>query len=177
MGRYHRTATVIAVGVLMVVALFSSAAPADSLPEVRIGERLGPVEMRGLNGPARSLQSFRGKPLLINVWASWCEPCRAEMKAIDRLAWLPIGRQINIVGISTDDRIEDARAWLAQSNATINQFIDSQLQLETMLGASTLPLTVLVSADGTVLDKVRGAQQWDSPKALDFLHRTFALPP
>ncbi len=162
----------------MTALLFSRpTAAADALQEVRIGERLGVVEMRGLNGPSRSLASFRGKPLLINVWASWCEPCRAEMKSIDRLAWLPIGRQVNIVGVSTDDSIDDARAWLAQSNATINQFIDSHLQLETMLGASTLPLTVLVAGDGTVLSKIRGAQQWDSPQTLDFLRRTFALSP
>jgi len=162
---------------ILTVALFRDSSRADSLPEVQIGERLGNVQIRGLNGPSRSLASFRGKPLLINVWASWCEPCRAEMKSIDRLAWLPVGRQVNIVGVSTDDSIDDARAWLAQSNATINQFIDSHLQLESMLGASTLPLTVLVGSDGTVLSKIRGAQQWDSPQALDFLRRTFLLSP
>jgi len=157
--------------------ILAGIAGADSRHTVQIGERLGSAQMRGLNGPSRSLASFLGKPLIINVWASWCEPCRAEMKSFDRLAWLPIGSQVNIIGISTDDSVDAARAWLAQSNATISQFIDAQLELETMLGASTLPLTVLVAPAGSVLRKVRGAQQWDSPQALELLRRTFALPP
>jgi thiol-disulfide isomerase/thioredoxin len=162
---------------LWVGVALTSLAGADGPRTARLGEQLGPADMRGLNGPSRSLASFRGKPLVINVWASWCEPCRAEMKSFDRLAWLPIGRQINLIGISTDDRVEDAQAWLASSNATISQFIDSGLQLETMLGASTLPLTVLVSADGTVLGKVHGAREWDSPEALGLIRSTFALSP
>jgi thiol-disulfide isomerase/thioredoxin len=150
-------------------------AAADSQRTIGVGESLGAAEMRGLNGPSRSLASFRGKPLVINVWASWCEPCRAEMKSFDRLAWLPIGRQINLIGISTDDSLEEAQAWLSQSNATISQFIDSGLKLETMLGASTLPLTVLVSADGIVLGKIRGAREWDSPEAIGLIRSTFEL--
>lgn len=166
---------VIAVAVIGMAAIGAAAAAAPRT--VPIGQMLGPADMRGLNGPTRSLASFRGRPLIINVWASWCEPCRAEMQSFDRLAWLPIGRQLTVIGISTDDRIEDAQAWLARSNATISQFIDSGLQLETMLGASTLPLTVFVSADGTVLGKVHGARAWDSEEALALIRSTFALPP
>jgi thiol-disulfide isomerase/thioredoxin len=144
--------------------------------EVGVGERLRDARLQGLNGPPRTLSEFHGKPLIINVWASWCGPCRAEMASLDRLAWLEQARHFNIIGISTDDYPERARAWLRDSNATINQFIDTQLQMENMLGASRLPLTVLVGADGRVLNKIYGAREWDSPEALRLIEKAFGMP-
>ena len=144
--------------------------------EVAIGEVLRDATMQGLNGPAKKLSQFRGKPLLINVWASWCGPCRQEMASLDRLAWRREARGFSIIGISTDDYPEKARAWLADSNATISQFIDTRLQMENMLGASRLPLTVLVGADGRVLDKIYGARDWDSSESLTRIQRSFRAP-
>jgi thiol-disulfide isomerase/thioredoxin len=141
--------------------------------EVPIGGALRPAMMRGLNGPARNLSDFRGRPLLINVWASWCGPCRAEMASLERLAWLDETHYFTIIGISTDDYVDKAEAALKESNATITHFIDRNLELEHMLGAATLPLTVLVDAGGHVLGKVHGAREWDSPEALDYIHTTF----
>jgi thiol-disulfide isomerase/thioredoxin len=145
--------------------------------EVPIGGVLRDATMRGLNGPARHLSEFRGRPLLINVWASWCGPCRAEMASLERLAWLDETKYFTIIGVSTDDYVDKAQAALTAWNSTITHFIDKDLELEKMLGASTLPLTVLVDADGRVLGKVHGAQEWDGREALDYIHATFKHPP
>jgi thiol-disulfide isomerase/thioredoxin len=158
---------------LLCVALVVTAARGDVPEEVAIGQPLRDATMRGLNSPARALREFRGRPLLINVWASWCGPCRAEMASLERLAWLDDTRYFTIIGISTDDYVDKAQAALAESNATITHFIDTNLELEKMLGASTLPLTVLVDADGRVLGRVHGAREWDSKAALDYVHTTF----
>lgn len=149
------------------------AAGATNPEEVRIGQELHPATLLGLNGPSRELADYRGRPLIINVWASWCGPCRAEMASLERLAWRDQGKAVTIIGISTDDSIDAARAWLKHSNATLNQFIDQHLQMEHMLGASRLPLTVLVDSHGRVLDKIYGAREWDSPESIAFVSRTF----
>ncbi len=158
---------------LLVPAAAVPGALAATPGEVAIGEVLRDATLRGLNGPVQRLSAFRGKPLLINVWASWCGPCRQEMASLDRLAWREQARAFTIIGISTDDYSEQAEAWLKDSNATINQFIDTRLEMETMLGASRLPLTVLVGADGRVLDKIYGAQEWDSPESLQRIEKAF----
>jgi thiol-disulfide isomerase/thioredoxin len=161
---------------LLLCAIGTAPAVAAGAPgEVGVGQPLREATMQGLNGPPRRLSQFRGKPLIINVWASWCEPCRQEMASLDRLAWLELAHDVNIIGISTDDYPERALAWLQNSHATISQFIDEQLQMENMLGASRLPLTVLVGADGRVLEKVYGSRQWDSPDALRLIRRTFRI--
>jgi thiol-disulfide isomerase/thioredoxin len=144
--------------------------------EVRIGQVLRQATLQGLNGPPRRLSEFRGRPLIINVWASWCGPCRAEMASLERLAWRDEGRDFAIIGISTDDFADQAREWLKHSNATISQYIDQGLQMEHMLGATTLPLTVLVDARGRVLDKIHGARDWDSPESLALVRKTFRTP-
>lgn len=150
---------------------------AKSPGEVGIGETVREATLQGLNGPPRKLSEFRGKPLIINVWASWCGPCREEMASLDRLAWLEPARHFRIIGISTDDDPERARQWLAASNATINQFIDTRLQMETMLGATRIPLTVLIDSDGRVVEKIYGAREWDSPQSLQLIRTAFGRSP
>ena len=142
--------------------------------ELRIGGMLRDVTLQGLNGPPKNLSAFRGEPLLINVWASWCGPCREEMASLERLAWLPRVAQFRIIGVSTDDDPAQAKAFLTFANATISQFIDNQRQIENMLGADRLPLTVLVDARGRVLEKFYGARQWDSAASLQLIGRVFA---
>ena len=166
----------IRVVLLMVLLSAGGAVPvafAATPGEVQVGEILPEATMRGLNGPARKLSEFRGKPLLINVWASWCGPCRAEMASLERLAWMDVGTSFTVIGISTDDYPHKAIAALKASNATITHFIDSNLQLENMLGASRLPLTVFVDADGRVLRKIYGARAWDAPQTLRLIADTF----
>lgn len=160
--------------VLLLCALGATAS-AGAPGEVAVGQALREATITGLNGPPRKLSEFRGKPLIINVWASWCEPCRQEMASLDRLAWLDVAHDFNIIGISTDDYPDRAQAWLKDSHATISQFIDARLQMENMLGASRLPLTVLVGADGRVLEKIYGSRAWDSADALRLIRRTFRI--
>jgi peroxiredoxin len=143
--------------------------------EVKIGQILPDAFMQGLNGHSRKLSDYRGKPLVINVWASWCGPCKQETASLERLAWLELARNFNVIGISTDDDRQRAVNWLDQSHSTISQFIDNQREMENLLDASKIPLTVLVGGDGRVLQKVYGAREWDTPQALQLLRETFAL--
>lgn len=140
---------------------------------IPIGQPLPELTLQGLNGPAKSLAAFRGRPLLINVWASWCVPCRQEMASLERLAWRDEGRDFAIIGISTDDDPQQALVLLSNARATISQFIDVRQQMETLLGASRIPLTTLVDAQGRVLARYYGSREWDSPAMLKLLRSTF----
>jgi thiol-disulfide isomerase/thioredoxin len=158
---------------LLWLAAAAPPAGAKTPGEVQIGETLREATMTGLNGPNRKLSEFRGKPLIINVWASWCAPCRQEMASLERLAWQGHATQFAVIGISTDDYPERAQRLLKNTNATLSHFIDSKLLLENMLGAAQLPLTVLVDANGRVVEKVYGARQWDGPEALALINKAF----
>ena len=143
--------------------------------EVAVGAVLPDATMTGLTVPYRKLSDFRGKPLIINVWASWCGPCRMEMGSLDRLYRRYGGKQFQVIGISTDDYPDRVQGFLQQAKTGFSHFIDSKLVLENMLGADRLPLTVLVDADGRVLAKYYGAKEWDSPQALEVISKVFSI--
>jgi thiol-disulfide isomerase/thioredoxin len=144
--------------------------------EVEIGGTLREATMQGLSGPSRKLSEFRGKPLIINVWASWCGPCQLEMASLERLSHSKAGKQLTMIGISTDDYPEAAKGFLKKNKTSFSHFIDSRLLLENMLGAERLPLTLLVDAQGRVLGKYYGAKEWDSREAMQLIGKTFHIP-
>ena len=155
------------------MAAMSAPAFAKTPGEVAVGGVLRDAPLYGFAGDYRKLSELRGKPLIINVWASWCGPCRAEMGSLERLSRRFGGKQFNIIGISTDDHAAAAAAFLAQSKLTFDNYHDRNLLLESMLGADTIPLTVLVDARGRVLKKIRGSRQWDSADSLELITKTF----
>ena len=161
--------------VLLCLAATTFPAFAKTPGEVEVGGLLREAQMQGLSGPSKKLSAFRGKPLVINVWASWCGPCRQEMGSLERLSRRYGGKQFEVIGISTDDYQDRAAAFLQQSHTTFSNFIDSKLFMENMLGADRLPLTLLVDAQGRVLGKYYGAKQWDSPEALEIIAKAFRI--
>jgi thiol-disulfide isomerase/thioredoxin len=150
-------------------------AAASTPGEVDFGGMLRETRMQGLTGPAKQLSEFRGKPLLINVWASWCGPCQQEMPSLERLAQKYGGKQFQVIGVSTDDYPDKANRFLKVHKITFSNFIDHNLVLENMLGADRLPLTLLIDSRGMVLDKHYGFKQWDSPEALTLISKTFQV--
>jgi len=163
--------------VILLVFFLASALPATAIAgtpgEVKIGGYLREATLRGINAQTSTFADFKGKPLIINVWASWCGPCRAEMSSLEQLAQRYNGKELNVIGISIDDDGDAAAAFIKQSKITFKNFIDSKLFLENMLGANTIPLTVLVDAQGRVLVKVRGARNWNSPEIIDSIAQVF----
>lgn len=161
----------------MAVWLAGAAAPAfgKTPGEVDVGSVLREAQMQGLSGPSRKLSEFRGKPLIINVWASWCGPCISEMGSLQRLERRYGGKQFNVIGISTDDYVDRAELFLKKTRTSFSNFIDSRLFLENMLGAERIPLTLLVDAQGRVLAKFYGAKEWDSPEATELIARHFGV--
>jgi thiol-disulfide isomerase/thioredoxin len=160
---------------LLLLAGTMSLALAKTPGEVDIGGTLREAPMQGLSGPSRILSEFRGKPLIINVWASWCGPCRMEMASLERLNRRYAGNQFTVIGISTDDYPDAAKAFLKQYKTTFSHFIDTRLFLENMLGADRLPLTLLVDAQGRVLAKYYGAKEWDSPETVEAIGKFFRV--
>ena len=161
--------------VFFLLSILSINAFAGTPGEVKTGSYLREATLLGFDGKAKQFSEYKGKPLIINVWASWCGPCRSEMGSLQRLARSYNGKEFNVIGISTDDDRHAAAAFIKRSGVSFDNFIDSKLLLENMLGANTIPLTILVDADGRVLKKVRGAYEWDSPKAIDAIGKVFRI--
>ena len=157
------------------LSALSTNAYANTPGEVEVGGYLREATLNGFSGNFRKLSEYRGKPLIITVWASWCGPCQAEMASMERLHCRFGGKQFNIIGISTDDYASAALKFIGDSKLTFNNYLDSKLLMENMLGANTVPLTLLVDKRGRVLQKVHGYHEWDSPESLKLIRKTFGI--
>ncbi|TXG80370.1 MAG: TlpA family protein disulfide reductase [Thermomicrobiales bacterium] len=127
-----------------------------------------------MSGESRRLAEFRGHPLVVNVWASWCGPCRAEMPSLERLSRIGAER-VRVIGVSTDDDPNLAREFLLRTGVSFPNFHDFDQKLEReVFGAAAMPLTLIVNAEGRVVGRVLGARDWDSPQSRDLINRLLA---
>ena len=114
--------------------------------------------LEDMNGAPVDLRQFAGKPLVINLWATWCGPCRVETPQLEALYQKFRDRGVTIIGVSVDDQPDAIRAFAAEYNVTYPMLVGlGQNPFLTAMGyAQTLPMTILVRADGTVAERVTG---------------------
>ena len=122
-------------------------APAGSTSE---GTALPPLSFPCFSGGTLDLARAPGVPTVVNLWASWCGPCREELPLMQQLAAAAGGR-IAVVGVVSRDGVEQATSFAADAGATFPSAFDGQGELMTQLGLNALPFTYLLDADGAVV--------------------------
>ena len=137
---------------VLLIALVARAA--DSSAEVGVGELLRDATMLGLNGPDRNLSDYRGQPLIINVWASWCPNCRVEHPMVTEFARQNI---IPVYGLNYKDEDATAKAWLNQfGDPYTDILVDSEGLVGIDFGVYGAPESFLVDGNGIIRHKIVG---------------------
>jgi thiol-disulfide isomerase/thioredoxin len=119
-------------------------------------------------GRELNLAAFRGRVVLVNLWATWCVPCRAEMPSIDRLQGALGGSDFTVVAISQD------RAGAAKAQAFLDElgikhlklYIDDSMRSARQFGATGLPVTFILDRQGREVGRLIGPAEWDTPEAM-----------
>jgi peroxiredoxin len=114
----------------------------------------------------KSLADFRGQVVLLNVWATWCEPCRVEMPSIERLHERYGPKGLKIVAVSIDDPGTDAqiRAFTRTFRLTFEILHDPKNRITEEYGLGGYPETFVLGRDGIIRKKLMEASNWDSPE-------------
>jgi thiol-disulfide isomerase/thioredoxin len=122
-------------------------------------------------GRTRGLEAFRGKLVLLNLWATWCGPCVEEMPALDRLQARLGGNDFTVLALATDRQgkplVEPFLAKLGVRNLAM--YLDTSGNVMRALKARGLPTTLLIDRDGREIGRLEGAATWDSDAAAAFL--------
>jgi thiol-disulfide isomerase/thioredoxin len=122
------------------------------------------------SGRRHALETFRGRYVLLNLWATWCAPCVAELPALVRLQARAPG--LRIVAINTDRAGVDAAAFLKSHGArALVAYRDSDTTMLKSFKAYGLPLTVLIDPQGKIIARAEGPADWDSPEAVKYFKR------
>jgi thiol-disulfide isomerase/thioredoxin len=115
----------------------------------------------GAGGPALPLRRLTGTPTVLNLWASWCQPCRAELPALARLHREAAGK-VRVVGVTSEDRPGAALAYAADVDLPFGSLDDPDGRLARALRRTGLPVTVFLAADGAVAEVYQGAPLTDT---------------
>lgn len=113
------------------------------------------VSLRAADGTTTSLGSLRGTPVVVNLWATWCRPCVAEMPAFETV--VASRPAVRIVGVNIGDEPAAAAAFAATVGVTYPQFTDADGTLQSALAVSGLPSTAFLDANGKVVAVHTGA--------------------
>ncbi len=132
---------------------------------------VGVISFQDDRGQTRSLADFKGKVVLLNIWATWCGPCRLEMPALDRLQATLGGPDFEVVPISIDrGGMETVRKFYSEIGLRIlAKYIDASGQALRTLGAVGLPTTLLIDRAGREIGRIIGPAEWDTPEIAEFL--------
>lgn len=129
------------------------------------------TQFQGPDGQPLTLAAFKGKPVLVNLWATWCGPCVREMPSLDRLA-AKSGDKLQVVAISQDSpQAQDpVPAWWANAKlSTLKLYRDPKTDLGFEFGGGMLPTTVLYDAQGREQWRFFGGMDWESMRAREML--------
>jgi len=128
------------------------------------------IRFEDADGQSRSLTDFRGKVVLLNIWATWCVPCRKEMPTLDRLQAKLGGADFEVVALSIDRRMDAVRKFFAEVGIQkLAMYLDSSAKATRELGAVGLPTTLLLDREGREVGRLIGPAEWDSPAMLEFI--------
>ena len=112
--------------------------------------------MLDMDGNEVTLSSFFGKPIVLNFWASWCGPCKMEMPEIQKF-YEQYGEEIHFLLVSVDDSVDSAKTFLAGTEYTFPVYFDTTSAGAYTYGASSIPLTYFIDAEGNLTAYYMGA--------------------
>ena len=164
--------------IILAAALAASGARADAPIETAAPQPLPPLAFETLDGQPASLADFAGKVVVLNLWATWCAPCREEMSSLDRLQARFADRDLVVLALSVDRAgPERVQKFLDEVGVThLHVYRDPKAAATRAVRVQGLPATILVDRKGQEVGRVLGIAQWDGPAAVAAVDKLLAEP-
>lgn len=163
-----RLAITIAIALLVVVgAFFTARAVKDKMFPVASGAAAPNFTAFTLDSvpKARTLQDYKGDVVMVNIWATWCQPCIVEMPSIEALYQSYRDKGLKVVAVSIDDAgsEENIRQFVQYKGLTFDVLHDPEGDIQDIYQTTGVPETLIIARDGTIRKKMTGAVNWNSP--------------
>jgi thiol-disulfide isomerase/thioredoxin len=123
------------------------------------GGQIPPLKFKSADGKVVTIESFRGQPVLLDFWATWCAPCIASMPKLAAIHQEAKGNGLVLLSVDQDEDAAKATDFFAKKNYTWPEFHDGDGSIERLMGSAPIPRTVLVDATGQVVDDEMGIDE------------------
>lgn len=120
--------------------------------------------LKDLNGRTVSLASLRGKVILLNFWATWCPPCKAEMPSMNRLYNEIKAKGFEVIAVSTDNALSPVKEFLAKNRLDFTVLLDEKKTVSRAYKVFSMPTTFLIDRNGFIVEKYYGEYEWTEPE-------------
>ncbi|HAK89840.1 MAG TPA: hypothetical protein DHV16_01700 [Nitrospiraceae bacterium] len=152
---------------LLLFSAVSAQPPSPFAVDKLSGQKAPDFTLKDINGNPVSLSSFKGKVVLLNFWATWCPPCKAEMPSMNRLQEKFKNRGFVIIAVSTDGRIDEPKDFITKNPVSFIVLHDSKLKVSRNLyKVFMMPTTFLIDKRGIIVEKYFGEQDWMEPEII-----------
>ncbi len=122
-----------------------------------------------MSGRRVTLADFKGRVLVLNFWASWCEPCRAEMPTLQQLPLVLGEDQVAVLGLNFKEGPRRIAQFTQAAGVTLPVALDPQGDIARAWGVKVFPTTLLIDPAGRARQRIRGEVDWSSPQALGWI--------
>ena len=119
-----------------------------------------------MQGRTWTLERLRGRAVLLNFWATWCPPCRAEMPSLQQLAEIYGPEQLQVLAINVGEGPRRIAQYLQSSGLELTVLLDPKSEISRAWGATVLPTTLLIDTEGRPRQRVRGELDWSGREAM-----------
>ena len=152
----------LAFGILL--SVFACAALGASAPALTplIGDPAAPLVLKDPKGVINDLARFRGQVVLVNFWATWCEPCRQEMPSIQRLRERLAGKPFAVLAVNVDEPEARVRQFLTKTQLELPVLLDPGKAVTRGWAVRVLPTSFLIGPDGRARYRVIGDIDWSN---------------
>jgi peroxiredoxin len=162
---------------LLIAALGGVAALQVSQRGPRTGYPAPDFALPDLKGATHRLAEYKGKVVFVNLWATWCPPCRMEMPAMERLYQKLRGRDFAMLAISEDEGGVGAVApFVAEMGLSFPVLLDPDARLSPRFGATGYPETFIIDRNGNVVNHIIGPADWDGEEMMRYFHALLEPP-
>lgn len=162
------------------VAQKSSAerAPLAGFVMKKAPEPIADITFEAADGTSKKLSDFKGKTVLLNLWATWCAPCREEMPALDRLQQAVRSETVEVLALAVDrGGVKAAQKFFEETKVShLAVYADPTTRSGSSLKAVGLPTTILIDKEGRELGRLSGPATWDSDEAKALIAKAAAAP-
>lgn len=141
--------------------------PSPFAVEKLAGQKAPDFTLKDVNGNSISFSSFKGKVVLLNFWATWCPPCKAELPSMNKLQQSLKNRGLVILAVSTDRSASDVKDFLSKYPLNYTVVVDYNLNVSRSLyKVFMVPTTFLIDKKGIVVKRYFGEQDWTEPNII-----------